>query len=143
MSNTELEMLLSPRPQTCALSQGRVQAPITQAGWVPPSHPCHPFLRPSYSVCHSVSHRPFLLHVLTPSTSSHLLGCLIRTKLPPSFTRTCCVTYQPFSLHLFCLLLPISSRPRRSIFKMQICLGHCHFLSPSMALYCYDLKKKS
>lgn len=135
MSNTELVMLLSPRLYVKPV-------PYLSDGCRHSSHPWQPFPKPSYSVCHSVSCGPFLLNVLTSSTSSHLLG-LIRTKLPPSFTRTYCITYQPFLLHLFCLLLPIISRSRRNVFKMQICLGHCHSLSPSMALYCcYDLKKK-
>lgn len=43
------------------------------------------------------SYGPFCLNILTASTSCHLLGCLIRTKLPPSFTRTIAVIYEQLS----------------------------------------------
>lgn len=95
MVKTELMILLFPRrhPKPVSYPSTWDSHPPTGTDQTPRSHPwCHPLPKPSNPICHSVLWT-FLLNVLTPSTSFHLLVCLIKTMQPPSFTRTTAATY--------------------------------------------------
>lgn len=82
-SKTEL-ILLSPRlhPKPVPCHSMWYSHPSTGTGQEPRSHPwCHLPPKPSDPICHSVLWT-FLLNVSIPSTSFHLLSCLLRQCSP-------------------------------------------------------------
>ena len=136
-SKTELILLspkLHPKPVPCHSMW--YSHPSTGTGQEPRSHPwCHPPPKPSDPICHSVL-CTFLLNVSIPSTSFHLLSCLLRQCSPhllPGLLQQP-IYNSPNIFLLSCLL--IIPEFGRNLYKLQIQIGHCHSLKPSMALYC-------